>query len=269
MKGRILVVDDEELVRTTMKDILSVEGFDVEAVESGEAALNTTRDNIAQGTPFDLLLLDIKMPGLDGIEVLKEVNHIDLDLKVILLTGHGSMESAIDALRLGAHDYLLKPASAGEILTSVSSAFNQLTEQQRKRLLLQQLETSVKRLKDAEGIYTAPPATQGVVTLENGVTVDLARREMWLGDTRVSLTPTEGKLMKVFVENRGRVMSHQEIVLQVQGYEATDWEAPEVLRPIISRLRRKLNSFPDGEKWIANVRGTGYVFDLRNGSSEE
>lgn len=269
MKGKILVVDDEELVRNTMQDILSVEGYDVDVVESGEAALNTVRENIEQGMPYELILLDIKMPGLDGIEVLKEVNHIDMDLKVILLTGHGSMESAIEALRLGAHDYLRKPATAGEILTSISRAFNLRAEQQRKRMLIEQLETSVKRLKDAEGIYTATPATQGVVTLENGVTVDLARREMWMGDTRVSLTPTEGKLMKVFVENRGRVMSHQDIVLQVQGYEATDWEAPEVLRPIISRLRRKLNSFPDGEKWIANVRGTGYVFDLRNGSSED
>ena len=75
--------------------------------------------------------------------------------------------------------------------------------------------------------------------------------------------------MKVLLENRGRVLTHRELVLLVQGYETTDWEAPEVLRPLISRLRRKLSAFPGGEKWIANVRGTGYVFDDKKGSKSE
>ena len=69
--------------------------------------------------------------------------------------------------------------------------------------------------------------------------------------------------MKVLVENRGRVLSHRELVLLVQGYESNEWEAPEVLRPLISRLRRKLQNFPDGEQWISNVRGTGYLFEVQ------
>ncbi|MFN2150077.1 MAG: winged helix-turn-helix domain-containing protein, partial [Anaerolineales bacterium] len=85
---------------------------------------------------------------------------------------------------------------------------------------------------------------------------------IWRGNERVTLTPTEGKLLKVLLENKGRVMSHRDLVFLVQGYEITDWEAPEVLRPLVSRLRRKLSAFPDGENWIVNVRGTGYVFDL-------
>jgi DNA-binding response OmpR family regulator len=81
------------------------------------------------------------------------------------------------------------------------------------------------------------------------------------GELQVVLTPTEGKLMAVFLENRNRVLRHQDIVLQVQGYETSDWEAAEVLRPLISRLRQKLATFPGGEHWIASVRGTGYVLN--------
>jgi two-component system KDP operon response regulator KdpE len=81
------------------------------------------------------------------------------------------------------------------------------------------------------------------------------------GEKKITLTPTEGKLLKVLLENRKRVFTHRELVALVQGYETSDWEAPEVLRPLISRLRRKLAVFPEGNKWITNVRGTGYVFE--------
>jgi two-component system KDP operon response regulator KdpE len=99
------------------------------------------------------------------------------------------------------------------------------------------------------------------------VLIDLARREVWRGNLRVGLTPTEGKLMKILLENRGRVIPHRDLVFMLHGYESTEWEAPEVLRPLISRLRRKLSVFPNGENWISNVRGTGYVFDRKKEAS--
>jgi two-component system OmpR family response regulator len=91
--------------------------------------------------------------------------------------------------------------------------------------------------------------------------VDLTRRQIWREDVHISLTPNEGKLMKVFLENPGQVFSHQELVIKIHGYEAMAWEATEVLRPLISRLRRKLSSLPGGDQWIKSIRGTGYVFD--------
>jgi DNA-binding response OmpR family regulator len=178
-----------------------------------------------------------------------------------LLTGHGSLESAIEALRQGAHDYLLKPAPSSEILSSVARGIARRAEQQHRRMLLEQIDSSIRRLKDVEGLDAAPMAHQQTISLDDGVMIDLSRREIWRGNQRVSLTPTEGKLMKVLLENRGRVLTHRELVMLVQGYETSDWEAPEVLRPLVSRLRRKLSVFPDGEKWIVNVRGTGYVFE--------
>ncbi len=257
MTANILVVDDEKAARKSLADILRLEGYDVTAVEDGENALKLLGDQA-----FDLMLLDIRMPGMDGIEVMQKAVDISPDMQIIMLTAHGSMESAIEALRYGAHDYLIKPSSPQEILSSVAGAMARHTESQRKRLLLGQLETSLQQLKDVEGVTQTNVAGQRVIALPDGVMVDLARREIWRGNDRVTLTPTEGKLLKVLLENKGRVMTHRDLVFLVQGYEITDWEAPEVLRPLVSRLRRKLSTFPDGEKWIANVRGTGYVFDV-------
>ena len=257
MTANILVVDDEKAARKSLADILRLEGYDVSAAKDGPSALVMLEDQ-----DFDLMLLDIRMPGMDGIEVMQKAIEISPDMQIIMLTAHGSMESAIDALRYGAHDYLIKPSSPQEILSSVAGAMARHAESQRKRLLLGQMETSLQQLKDVEGVSQVNVAGQRVIALPDGVMVDLARREIWRGNDRVTLTPTEGKLLKVLLENKGRVMSHRDLVFLVQGYEITDWEAPEVLRPLVSRLRRKLSKFPDGEKWIANVRGTGYVFDV-------
>jgi DNA-binding response OmpR family regulator len=179
---------------------------------------------------------------------------------VILLTAHGSLESAIAALRLGAHDYLLKPASPTQILRSVNSGLVRRAEQQRKHNLLEQLEASVQQLKDiSQG--QEPETSSGVVEIASGVMINFDRRLVEHGEIKITLTPTEGKLLKVLLENRKRVFTHRELVLLVQGYETSEWEAPEVLRPLISRLRRKLSIFPQGDQWITNVRGTGYVFE--------
>ncbi|MEA3351533.1 MAG: response regulator transcription factor [Chloroflexota bacterium] len=256
MNKMILVVDDEKIIRVTVSKILEVEGYDVLTAENGTEALS-----ILEEKDIDLILLDICMPDIDGIEVMQKAGKISPETEVVLLTGHGSLESAIDALRYKAHDYLLKPISSQEILSSVASALALQGEQKQKRILLGQLESSLQQLKDVEGVSELAKSQARIISLPDGVQADMARRELWRGNNKISLTPTEGKLMRVFVENWGRVMTHEELVFLVQGYEVAEWEAPEVLRPLISRLRRKLSEFPDGEKWISSIRGTGYVFD--------
>lgn len=256
MKPKILIVDDEEPIRHSLGEILRLEGYEIVTAENGETAIQAV-----QQESFDLILLDIRMPGMDGMEVLKTVNRLAPDTRVVLLTAHGSLESAIEALRQGAHDYILKPATTRTILSSLERGLARRSEQHRKKLLIEQLETSVQRLKDAEGIEPAPVLEIQTVPLSNGVLLDHIRREVWRGNEKIGLTPTEGRLMKILVESRGRVLSHKELVFLVQGYEISETDAPEVLRPLISRLRRKLSVFPDGEKWIVNVRGTGYCFD--------
>jgi DNA-binding response OmpR family regulator len=257
MKAKILVVDDEPAVRESLDEILRLEGYQVVSVPNGDLAVKTL-----QNESFDLILLDLKMPGIDGIDVMRMATKITPDTKIILLTGHGSMESAVEALRHSAHDYLIKPIPTRELLTSVSRAIAQRAEMQKKRMLLEQLDISLQRLKDVERVPSTNLSDQQVISLGEGIMVDLARREIWQDEHRVTLTPTEGKLLKVLLENHGRVIAHRDLVFLVQGYETTDWEAPEVLRPLISRLRRKLSAIPNGENFITNVRGTGYLFEI-------
>ncbi len=255
MKGKILVVDDEETTRRSLADIVRLEGAQVKTASGGEAAVE-----ILQQETFDLILLDLKMPGMDGLDVLRIATSLAPDTQVVLLTAHGSLESAIAALRLGAHDYLLKPASPTQIIRSVNTGLSRRAEQLTKRNLLEQLEASVQQLKDiSQG--QVPETGSGTIEITSGVTINFDRRVVESGENKIILTPTEGKLLRVLLENRSRVFTHRELVSLVQGYDTSDWEAPEVLRPLVSRLRRKLSAFPEGDKWITNVRGTGYVFE--------
>ncbi|HEX8286541.1 MAG TPA: sigma-54 dependent transcriptional regulator [Pyrinomonadaceae bacterium] len=118
----ILVVDDEKSQREILEMILSGEGYDVTTASSGEAAMKFVADR-----RFDLVLTDLKMTGMSGLDLLKELTNFDKSIIVILLTAHGSVDSAVDALRLGAFDYLQKPYDSEKLLDTVSRALNKLS----------------------------------------------------------------------------------------------------------------------------------------------
>lgn len=257
MKGKILIVDDERNTRKSLEEILRLEGYDVESLGDGKSAVNALENG-----QYDLMLLDLKMQGMDGLEVLDFATNNAPTCKVIMLTAHGSLESAIQALRQGAHDYILKPAKPEELIASVKKGISERQDSERKQLILAQMEASIQELRESEGTGTPVEISRTAMVLGKNVKIDLERREIWtIEDDKIQLTPTEGKLMQVLLENRGRVLSHKDLVFLVQGYQTTDWEAPEIMRPLVSRLRRKLSQFDGGDDWIVNVRGTGYVFD--------
>ena len=117
----ILVVDDEKGQRQILEMILSGEGYDVTTASSGEAAMKFVADR-----HFDLVLTDLQMTGMTGLDLLKELTDFDKSIIVVLLTAHGSVDSAVDALRLGAFDYLQKPYDSEKLLDTISRALNQL-----------------------------------------------------------------------------------------------------------------------------------------------
>jgi len=252
----ILVVDDEATMRRSLADILRLEGYRVQTAASGEEAILRIKEEL-----YDLILLDLKMPGMGGIEVLRFTTDYSPDSQVILLTAHGSLESAIEALRLGAQDYLLKPSSPETILASVAKALKLRIEHIQYQELLSKLESSVQTLQENKETNQTVPPPQGEVLFGNGVRVDFDQQVIRNDHTQISLTSTESKLLKVLLENRGYIFSHKELVARVQGYEITDQEAPAILRPLISRLRHKLSAFPGSQTWIVNVRGRGYGFE--------
>lgn len=130
VRHRLLVVDDEESVRFFLVKGLRKEGFEVEAVAGGHAAI----DRLAKA-PFDVVLTDLVMPDVSGLDVLKAVHEMDKDAVVILMTAHGSVENAIDALRLGAFDYLTKPFELKELLVRVERGLLRRTVERENRKL--------------------------------------------------------------------------------------------------------------------------------------
>ncbi len=175
------------------------------------------------------------------------VNQVSPDTEVVLLTAHGSTDSAIQALRLRIHDYLTKPASPVQVIASVKKG---LTRRNSK-------------LQAKSGISDATDVDEAIkeYKLKDGTLVDLSRRQIRSGKRLEHLTPAEGRLLRILMENEGKVFSHRELVLLVQGYDTSQREAPEILRPLVSRLRHKLEQFPVLAERVSSVRGTGYVYE--------
>jgi DNA-binding response OmpR family regulator len=257
----ILVVDDDRAGRLSLTEILRLEGYAVDSAESGEEALALLNEAAA---PFDLMLLDLKMPGMDGIGVLSETRRIAPDLQIVFLTAHGSLESAIAALRHGAHDYLLKPCPAADILASVERGLERRHAELRRQHLLGSLEASVRELRGDEPPAAASPEAGLEARVEvGGVELDPARYQVSAGGRAVTLTPVELGLMALLMRQPGVVVSPSQIVREVQGYSVPALEAAEIVRPIVSRLRRKLEDLPGAETCLATVKGAGYRFERR------
>lgn len=242
MKSNILVVDDEPVARQSLSEILRLEGYSVNSVPNGQAAVEHVRTH-----PVDLMVVDLRMPGMDGLEVVQVVNQVSPETEIILLTAFGTTESAISALRLRVHDYLLKPAAPSQVVNSVKKG----------------LARRDARLKARSGGSNADVEEAPLeFSLKDGTHIDLSRRLIQKKDQMIHLTPAEGRLLRVLIENPGRVFTHRELVLLVQGYDTSQREAPEILRPLVSRLRHKLEPFPSLSESIVSVRGTGYLYEV-------
>jgi len=248
MKSNILIVDDEPVTRKSLTDILRLEGYNVTSAPNGQAAVEYVRTH-----QVDLMVVDLRMPGMDGLEVVQVVNQLAPDTEVVLLTAYASTETAIQALRLRIHDYLQKPAPPAQIVSSVKKG----------------LDRRAARMQAKGGVLDSSDAMEALdsVILDDGTEVDLSRRQIKREEIIVNLTPAEGRLLRVLLANEGKVFAHRELVLLVQGYDTSQREAPEILRPLVSRLRHKLDVFPALSDQIVSVRGTGYVYEDKKNRS--
>lgn len=242
MDGSILVVDDEPITRQSLTDILHLEGYTVASVPNGEAAVEYIRMY-----SVDLIVLDLRMPGMGGLDVMRAISQISPDTEIILLTAHGSMETAVDALRYRVHDYLIKPASPSQILASIERGLS------RKGL---------KQEQKKYGIFDSE-ASPALIEIDDGTVLDFSRRTIDWNGVILQLTPTEGLLLKVLMENPGTVFSHRELILLVQGHDVSLKEAQEILRPLVSRLRKKIEIIPALKNRLQSVRGAGYVYSQK------
>lgn len=255
---RILVVDDEAAERITLGEVLHLEGYRVVMAASGEAALEAAKEN----EPFDMVILDLRLPGIDGLQVLEQLHTFSPETIVILITGYGTLETAIQAMHKGAYDYLLKPCPVEEILKVVQRGVTGLEKERQRRALVGKLQDTLKELVNVEGgVAPAADETDEEHFLQVGeVIVDRAKHLVTLRSEPVDLTPTEFRLLECLMTRVDVVCTPQDLVRCAQGYDADPWGARSIVRVHIRRLRRKLEPQPEHPHYILNVRGVGYMF---------
>ncbi|HLE52147.1 MAG TPA: response regulator transcription factor [Anaerolineales bacterium] len=232
---RILIVDDEERMVRFIRLNLEYDGFQVIEAFNGSQAINKIRSNLP-----DLVLLDVMLPDFDGFEVLRMIREVST-VPVIMLTAKGEEEDRVRGLEMGADDYITKPFSPRELVSRVRA---------------------VLRRTEMTGV-----STHGLIEVDNRLKIDFGRHEVWLEGKLVKLRPTEYRLLYHLVKNSGWVLTHDQILTKVWGYEYRD--EPHYVRLYINYLRQKLEQDPANPKYILTERGVGYRFvDFRRGQKD-
>jgi DNA-binding response OmpR family regulator len=221
---RFLVVEDEAAIAFALELDLKADGYDVEVVADGETALLRAHQH-----PYDLVLLDVMLPGKDGFQVCRELRRAWNRTPVILLTARGQEAEKVMGLDLGADDYVTKPFSPHELRARI-------------RALLR------RSGRDSGEIYSF-----------GEVEVDFSRGEVRRAGQPVEMTPMEFKLLTAFIRHRGHVLSRDRLLDEVWGRDihVTD----RVVDNHIVALRRKVEPEPGVPRYLVNVRGMGYRFD--------
>lgn len=252
----ILIADDEENIRFVLQRVLQREGYMVDTAVNGRDALNKL-----QQRSYDLLLLDLQMEPVSGMELFQTIRELDKNIVVVILTAHGSMDSAIEALRLGAFDYLLKPASPDLIRSRVREGLTEQRKRQRRRRLQQQIEMLQQTLSEleAEELSTAPPV-DGRFLQSGGLLIDQRRQTAALHGRILNLTTTEFNLLNCLVRRAPEPVSAQELVQCAAGYKAPLPEARELVKWHIHQLRRKIEENPSRPQYIKTIRHKGYLW---------
>jgi two-component system KDP operon response regulator KdpE len=228
MALKVLLVEDDRDLRLTLKDALTVEGYDVITSASAADAMAVVRHAMAEGPGLDLVILDLGLPDGDGADVLRVLREQHA-LPILIISARQEDAEKVDLLDAGADDYLVKPFSISELLARI-------------RVTLRHRGTAVK------------PAT--VFYQRGDVTVDLAKHEVTKAGQVVHLTPTEFHLLARLVRQAGQVVTHRQLLLDVWGAEYVDHT--HYLRLYMGQLRSKLESNQTEPTWLLTEPGVGY-----------
>ncbi len=228
--GNILVVDDDDKLRTLLIRYLSAEGFCVSGVAGGESM-----DSFLQQNPVDLMVLDLMLPGEDGLSIARRLRSTR-DLPIIILSARGDEVDRIVGLEVGADDYLPKPFNPRELLARIRAVMRRLDH----RPAPNESQTEEERYRFGE------------------FTLDLQSHSLMRGDEPIELTPGDFALLEAFVSRPNRVMSRDSLIEQLKGYERSPYDRSIDVR--VTRLRRKIEPQPEHPQFIRTIWGKGYMF---------
>jgi two-component system, OmpR family, alkaline phosphatase synthesis response regulator PhoP len=227
MKENLLLVEDEEALRITLSDRLESEGYVVNLATTGEEGLER-----ATQLPFDLIILDVMLPGKNGFDVCRDIRQAGLATPILMLTARGQTVDKVIGLKLGADDYVTKPFETLELLARIEA-------------LLRRAATSKL------------PAQPGVEQFGK-IRIDMRGTEVQKDSKVVNLSAREFQLLRYFIENRGKTLSRDELLKEVWGYNASTFTRTVDVH--VASLRQKLETDPKKPLLIATIAGLGYKF---------
>jgi len=222
---RILVVEDEPGIALGLEDDLRLEGYDVEVAGDGVTAAQRARSGV-----YDLILLDVMLPGKDGFEVCRELRRAGLKTPILMLTAKARESEKVMGLEIGADDYLTKPFGTRELRARIRALLRRAGDP-----------GSIERFQF------------------DGLEVDFARGELRRNGKAIELTPIEFKLLSIFVKARGRVLSREQLIEGTWGAET--FTSARIVDNHIASLRKKLGDDAADPRYLRNLRGLGYRFD--------
>ena len=222
---RLLLVEDEPGLVMTLTDRLAADGYDVESATTAQTGLEA-----ALNGRFDVILLDVMLPGGSGLDICRTIRQRGIQTPVLMLTARGQVGDRVVGLKLGADDYLVKPFEMAELLARIEALLRR----------------------------SATPPQQPDAYRFGDISVDLRRAEVMKGDTRLELSAREFKLLKYFIEHRGAALSRDELLNEVWGYTAMP--STRTVDVHVAWLRQKVEDNPRHPQYILTVHGLGYKF---------
>ncbi len=224
---RILIVEDEKAIRMALEDDFLAEGYEVDSANTGTAGLKKGME-----PNYDIILLDIMLPEIDGFEVLKELRKKDVQTPIIMLTAKSQEIDKILGLEFGADDYVTKPFSPREL-------------QARVKAVLRRVNNNHENSFETKFSF-------------GEIEVDFQKYEYLKNGKKIQLTTLEFDLLKFLIDNKGKVLNRDELMNEVWGTDV--FVAPRTVDTHVLNLRKKIEDSPSQPEWIIGVRGRGYKF---------
>lgn len=260
---RILVAEDEENTRRATVRSLQLAGYNAEGAKNGTEAIRKLNEN-----DFDLLLLDIRMPDMDGIELMKRLEKTGRLIPIIILTAYATMESAISAVKAGATDYLIKPQHIQEILASIEKALIKYQSNKDNHHLSEMMQETLTILKEQHlDSFDQKSVVSTTVNGTGDIILELDEQRVLLFDEKtrtkkvIDLTTQQAAILQFLIDTGGKVCSCAQIAQKALKYpQMTEVEGRILIRPHILRLRQKIDFDISQPRFIMTVRGRGYRF---------
>jgi len=258
-QNSILIVDDDNHLRMSLSFILKKENYRVETAASAEEALDCLKSH-----EYDLMFLDLNLPGMGGIDLLIEVHRHYPRMLVLILTAYAGLESAIQAIRLGARDYLIKPVEPVVILTRVAEILAEGEQPARKTEIVSQMQSLLAEWQKINGEDRnptrpiPPPADSGRFLKKAGFELDLDSHHATLNGEYIPVTGIYFDYLCTLLRNAPKAVPYKTLVKESQGYDVDMAEARDLSRWRIHELRKMIEKDPEHPQYILTVRGTGY-----------